>query len=337
MAECIKLCVIIPCYNYEEFVERAILSVQSQLNDDVEIIVIDDGSEDKSWEIIKSTGVKSFRIPNGGARVACLKGLEETEADFILFLDADDELKPGAISKILTNLDKNVSKLQFALTRVDSAGGVLSSAAPALDTFRSSAKLMKQVLKNGVYKSPPTSGNVFRRDVAKVLKDCTYDIYIDGVILFIAPFMGDIVSLSDELGSYRIHGRNASSLGQLPSSETIRKEIDLLNHRMRHLTELIPSICGANPFFDIDNLFAIQERQIYLDITEDIRPKAGKVLKTIINMLNGSQHKTKEKIGLSCFFLVIYVLPNNTSKRILAYRLKVGNRSALGLVKEIFK
>jgi len=118
-----------------------------------------------------------------------LFGLEKTKAPFVLFLDADDELKPGALVKIIDRLDPGVAKLQFPLTRIDTDGNIISAALPALDTFRDRHVLARQVLRRGVYRSPPTSGNVFRRDVCKLLREADYDKFVDGVILFAAPFL----------------------------------------------------------------------------------------------------------------------------------------------------
>src|SRR6266576_6894429 len=113
-----KLAVVISCYNYESFVERAIQSILNQARDDCEVVVVADGSTDGSWDVIKHSGVTAFRIDNRGQRAACLFGLDRTRAPFVLFLDADDELKPGALGKIIDHLDRDVAKLQFPLTQI---------------------------------------------------------------------------------------------------------------------------------------------------------------------------------------------------------------------------
>jgi glycosyltransferase involved in cell wall biosynthesis len=73
-----KLAVVISCYNYESFVERAIRSVLDQGRHDCEVVVVDDGSTDGSWDVIGRSGVTAFRIENRGARLACLFGLDKT-------------------------------------------------------------------------------------------------------------------------------------------------------------------------------------------------------------------------------------------------------------------
>ena len=75
-----KLAVIISCYNYELFVERAIRSVLDQGRHDCELVVVDDGSTDGSWDAISRSGVTAFKIDNSGQRAACLFGLDRTRA-----------------------------------------------------------------------------------------------------------------------------------------------------------------------------------------------------------------------------------------------------------------
>jgi glycosyltransferase involved in cell wall biosynthesis len=125
-----ELAVVVNCYNYAEYVERAINSVLMQKRGDCEIIVVDDGSTDASWEVIERTGVKAYRIENSGQRRACVFGLDQTTAPFVLFLDADDELAPGALDAIIPHLQPCVAKVQFCLSRVDSDNKLLGSAVP---------------------------------------------------------------------------------------------------------------------------------------------------------------------------------------------------------------
>lgn len=232
------LAVVINCYNYAEYVGRAIDSVVQQANNDCELIVIDDGSIDRSWDVISGRAVKAHRLTNGGQRLACIYGLDGTTAPYVLFLDADDELKPGSIAKIISLLDPEISKLQFALTRVDGAGKEIPENR-GVEAYRKRDELANRVLEDGVYRTPPTSGNVFRRDVCQLLREAHYDTAVDGIILFAAPFFGDVVSISEELGVYRVHGRNNSGLGQSMNPEIIKLDLHRFATRMTHLREVI--------------------------------------------------------------------------------------------------
>ena len=96
--------VIIPLYNKEKTIKRAILSVIGQTYQNFEIIVIDDGSTDKSNEYANL--VKDFRIniiyqENKGVSAARNRGVSEAGSQFVAFLDADDEWLPTYLEAIL--------------------------------------------------------------------------------------------------------------------------------------------------------------------------------------------------------------------------------------------
>nr|WP_244549236.1 glycosyltransferase [Bradyrhizobium canariense] len=329
-----KLAVVISCYNYESFVGRAIGSVIDQGGHDCELVVVDDGSTDGSWDVINSFGVTAFRVKNGGQRAACLYGLDRTRAPFILFLDADDELKPGALAAIIDRLDPEVAKLQFALTLIDADDNRISEAASPLETFRDRDGLARRVLRSGVYKTPPTSGNVFRRDVCELLREADYDKAVDGVILFAAPLMGDVVSISEELGCYRIHGRNDSGLGSKPDARLLERDINRFLARMEHLRRIVDRLGFDQELVDSRDAFYFRERKLCLDIMSGQRPRLTALPRLLVKLAD-EPFSAKNKFAMGLFFFLSSVLPNDRAKALLAYRLKTGHRSMLGFAKEI--
>ena len=97
----IKFSIIIPLYNKGQKVKRSINSVLNQSwKGEFEIIVVDDGSTDESANCVKSYNDEHIHYiykDNGGVSSARNKGLSEAKGEWILFLDADDEIRPGAI------------------------------------------------------------------------------------------------------------------------------------------------------------------------------------------------------------------------------------------------
>ena len=90
-----KYSVIIPIYNAEKTLRRCLDSLLPQLNNDIEVLLINDGSTDTSGEICKQyeTLSQSFRYyeqSNSGVSVARNKGLDNAKGDYILFVDSDD-------------------------------------------------------------------------------------------------------------------------------------------------------------------------------------------------------------------------------------------------------
>ncbi len=84
--------VVIPCHNAETTIGRTIRSVLAQGVAPGAIIVVDDGSGDSSVAVAQGFGVRVLTGPNGGACAARNRGLAGTDADYVMFLDADDEL-----------------------------------------------------------------------------------------------------------------------------------------------------------------------------------------------------------------------------------------------------
>lgn len=100
--------VIIPCYNGEQYINRAISSVFSEDYHSVELIVVDDGSTDSSKDLAlewvdrfkaKSWDLKYIYQDNRGLGGAINTGLKHVTGEFLSLLDADDEYLPGAISE----------------------------------------------------------------------------------------------------------------------------------------------------------------------------------------------------------------------------------------------
>ncbi|POF31078.1 glycosyltransferase family 2 protein [Roseibium marinum] len=332
-----KLAIVITCYNYENFVEHAIRSVTDQNRDDCELVVVDDGSTDDSWNSIqKFSGIKTFRTENKGQPKACLYGFSQTTAPFVMFLDADDELKPGSISRIIDHLDPGVAKIQFMLTRIDAGGNVIGEASYSSKSFRNRSDLTRQVLKTGVYRSPPTSGNVFRRDVCELLKDCSYDTAVDGVIVFAAPFLGDIVSIPEALGRYRVHDRNISGFGRKPDAKIIAKDIQHFEQRMDHLRTIIRPVAGSENLVDAEKTFYHQERSFFLSIATGQKPRVSALAKLLVKLVT-QDFSLRNKAGMALFFTLTSVLPIARAQALLAYRLNVGQRSPMGFLHLIFK
>jgi glycosyltransferase involved in cell wall biosynthesis len=96
--------VVIPCYNYAHFVRRAVESAMDQQPPPARVIVIDDGSTDDPGSALTGTRAEVVRQPNLGLAAARNAGLRHSTADYVLFLDADDELLPGALAAGVASL-----------------------------------------------------------------------------------------------------------------------------------------------------------------------------------------------------------------------------------------
>ena len=99
--------VIMPAYNAEEFIEQAISSVIAQTVEDWELIVIDDGSQDRTRQIVEGFACGDERVRlvrnenNMGAAGSRNRGLELCNGDYVALLDSDDYWQPQLLSRML--------------------------------------------------------------------------------------------------------------------------------------------------------------------------------------------------------------------------------------------
>lgn len=94
--------ILIPCYNAEKYIADTIRSILAQTWKNIELIIVDDGSQDKSAEIsysFKDPRIKVIRQSNQGASAARNRAYRECQGEFIQHLDADDLLSPEKIEE----------------------------------------------------------------------------------------------------------------------------------------------------------------------------------------------------------------------------------------------
>lgn len=112
-----KVSIIIPSYNVENFIEKCISSLLKQTYNNIEIIVVNDGSKDNTGKIVKSiadnnSNVLYYEKENGGASSARNYGIDKATGDYILFVDSDDYVNDEYVESLVNCIKEDDS---FAL------------------------------------------------------------------------------------------------------------------------------------------------------------------------------------------------------------------------------
>ncbi len=98
-----RISVVIPLYNKEKTIKKTIESVLRQTSTDFELVIVNDGSTDKSVDIVREIDDSKIRLinkPNGGVSSARNRGIIEAKSNYIAFLDADDHWRPNHLAEI---------------------------------------------------------------------------------------------------------------------------------------------------------------------------------------------------------------------------------------------
>ena len=146
--------IIVPVYKAESYLHRCIDSILAQTFTDWELLLIDDGSPDRSGEICdeyaeKDKRIRVFHKENGGVSSARNWGLDNVRGEYVTFVDADDKLDADALNVCMTEIETNdLDILQFSFTRNEHLLGSLgddSTEVCSLSDYLENRKLLVSV------------------------------------------------------------------------------------------------------------------------------------------------------------------------------------------------
>lgn len=173
-----KISVIVPVYNCEKYISKCIESILNQTFKDLELILVDDGSSDKSYEICSSfsqdSRVKLVRQENGGVSKARNLGIEMSKGDFITFVDSDDYLVLNMYEQLYKNLiesgaDISICGIMNCFIKKDkTVETVRQSDIDGIWVF-SGEKAMEESFKSKLFSVNPVN-KLFKRELFKSLR-----------------------------------------------------------------------------------------------------------------------------------------------------------------------
>ena len=207
-----RVSAVIPAFNAERFLRRTLDSVIAQEFDDLEILVVDDGSSDRTRDVVASAGprVKLVPGPARGVSAARNEGARVCRGRYIAFLDHDDLWEPEKIRKQVRLLDGDPSAaLVFTQARVERHGQLTET----FPIFSDAATVMANAYENLVHWNfIPMSAVMVRRE-ALLPFDPRYQLAEDWDLwlrIASASGPGSLRFISEPLTRYRILGGRAT-------------------------------------------------------------------------------------------------------------------------------
>lgn len=209
-----KVSVLIPVYNVEKYLEQCLDSIINQTFTDIEIICVNDGSTDKSGEILKRYAAKDNRIKivnkkNGGLPSARNAGINAAKGEYLSFVDSDDYIQPDMIEKLYDAAVKTNAEIVICGANIfpetPRANGWLYTVLSPQEEY------YEKCSDDLLFKNPASRPFIWRTFVSKALIDrnkfrLREDIHIgeDNAFQFrIYPKANGIALIPDKLYNYR--------------------------------------------------------------------------------------------------------------------------------------
>ena len=258
-----KVSIIVPVYNTEQYLKQCIDSITAQTLENIEIIIVDDGSKEECAKLCDELAENDSRIKvihkvNGGLGLARNTGVEAASGEYFGFVDSDDYIKPEMYEALYTAASKNDADL--AISGICFVGGNTFSRLDDYselhyfdkDTLFDGEDEIKKLLL-GVVGSLPSyredsrygvsvSKNIFRRSLVaeKNIMFFSERKIISEDTLYMVDFISQAKKAVGIHGAFYCYRRNDASLSKIYRKDRFEKTLIFLEELEKHLKELLP-------------------------------------------------------------------------------------------------
>ena len=231
-----KISVIIPVYNTEKYLRRCFDSVIAQDYKNLEIVIINDGSEDNSEQIINEYKKKYpelisyYKKENSGVADTRNFGIEKAQGDYIMFLDSDDYIDKALLKTLEEYVNKNIDLIKFKLQRANEEGKTLEIVSGATFEKTTGEDGFNKLYSTDVLLDSPCvyliKKELFVKNSLKFTVGTEHEDF--GLVPFIIVLAQTMVSINF-YGYYYVQSDNSITRNE-NYTKTIKKAYDALKH-----------------------------------------------------------------------------------------------------------
>jgi hypothetical protein len=186
--------------------------------------------------------------------------------------------------------------------------------------------MIEEIFTRGSYLTPPTSGNMYRRDIFELTREVDYEVWTDGVSYLACPFFGEVITLNAPLALYRMHETNQSMMSRL-SVERFKHERRRVHARLEHLRRILPPEHSCKvPTAGF--LYHSYEKLALECVAEGRRPDPGLVL-SAIKALFREQKSPLQRLLFACWLIILGTSPGFVRTKVAIWRASPSGRSRL--------
>jgi len=282
-----KISVIVPVYNVENYLNRCVDSIINQTHNNLELILVNDGSVDKSKNICDDYAIKDDRVvvihkKNEGSSCARNAGLDMATGDYISFVDSDDFIEKETLEIMLDHLVKhNLKVVEFkAINKlnVTTANGDFE--------IQDKITAIKRVIQD-------TTFSVWRRVYkATLIEDLRF---IPKIIHQDVFFTMDVLNKIEEIGYLRrkLYIYNTDNVSIIRSAYSLEKitigirATEYVRKNIPKVPELKQALDDYVTYYYTDHYFLLS-RNTHIDPNNAFRKKLRKAVRNCINYKNYS-------------------------------------------------
>lgn len=311
-----KISIIVPIYNAENSIENCAVSILNQTYRDISLLLVDDGSTDRSGAICDALAktdarVKVIHQPNSGVSAARNRGLDEASGEYIMFCDCDDTVSTDWCEKLLLAMEAAQADLSICGYRVIKNGKtVWENSWPE----EPRACTVSQLLKCNLLNSP--CNKLFRRELIEAHKlryDPTMQYAEDQVfnLHYIQHCGGLLVCVKEHLYNYFNDNSNSASSCFVPNLwEQRRKSLTLLQQTLEQTEQSFAAI--APEFFDycIDVVIRVLNNNMREESGESVRQRIARNSAILRAPLVRNALKSAAGNSVSPYYLALMRLGN---------------------------
>ncbi|WP_347305785.1 glycosyltransferase family 2 protein [Corynebacterium sp. SA-MJD20WY100] len=267
--------IIVPAYNVAEYIESCLNSLLVQTHEEIEIVVVDDGSTDETAAVCAAVARRDARVriitqPNAGVSAARNRGVQEARGTYVCFVDSDDAAHPDMVARLLAALSTAGAEIacagryaQFSASFEPTELG--SSDAQTLSGEEACAELLYQRIPNG-----PWAKMFVRSAVGEEPFD--NDVCVGEDLLMNLDVMSQaahIVVVDDALYGYRQH--DASTMHSVRREDRMRLVTEIEARREEELSAAFDNRLCAEALYMVFEASTAAERRSALALMKRYR------------------------------------------------------------------
>ncbi len=268
--------IIVPCYNAEKFLEQCVNSVLSQMYENWECILINDGSKDQTLDLIRKFESKDERIrvftqENRGLSATRNKGIDYAKGEFLFFLDSDDTLSKDAINVLISSFQNNdiiigiTVASTFSDDQIKKVSQLQHPKEGAIEFRNNSFEILRRTMESGL--TPVAQNRLYRKNFIdnNNLRFKSGILHEDELWFFeIMLFARNVKFINHETYFYRID--NQDSITKNVGDRNLESYI-------RVMEEIVEKYSSQPKFQIIANWYSVYIKKIFLDFAIRERPK----------------------------------------------------------------